>query len=93
MRINTIDFSLPTVLKYLGAFAAGFIASVLPVLYTGVLPNQPQLIVAFAVGLGGTGLLHIVPPRAKAAVTLSQQPVVAAGSLPDSMQVIAAPKP
>ena len=88
-----IDFSLPTIIKYLTAFAIGFVGALIPQLYAGLLPTGPQLIVAVAAGLTASGLFHAVPPRAEDPMKLSQQPPVAAGTLPDATKVIAVPKP
>jgi len=87
-----IDFSLPTILKYLGAFAVGFVGTLIPSLIGGAWPIPQTYIAALGYGLVATGLFHAIPPRAVAPMALSQQPVVNAASLPDLAQVVEVPK-
>ncbi len=51
------------IIPYAGAFLSGFIASLLPILAAGSLPNQQALLAALVPALISTGLFHTPSPR------------------------------
>lgn len=52
-------------MKYLGAFASGYVGALLPILATGDLPGRQALIAALAAGLVATGLFHCPGPQSR----------------------------
>jgi len=51
--------------KYVAAFAGGYVGALIPILASGDLPGQKALIAAVAGGLLATGLFHSPGPSSK----------------------------
>lgn len=58
------EFNFATVAKYAGAFAAGFVGPLIPLLLQGTWPNSEHYAMALGSALTTTFGYHLLPPRA-----------------------------